>query len=750
MADFTANIPGAPQIGGPSSVSSTSGLGIVGGTLTGLAAIGDKVLGHLRENDAADVSNTVADKLTKLVQTNFGQNPDGTRFIGDQPADPSAAAAASSPIVQGVNRQLDNLHQANQQGALSPAELMTRGSVIVQDAINSNPIYAQEIRAAAQSVLGTQPTIELTHLAEQTAAETDAGQRQIKLDLVTASAHAGVTYMRPDGTLDFDKMATAGATINFQNKQMDDTIKAAQLAAAQAGPKPTNDELIASYVNPFIATANPVFEKVQEGLLDSVPAMVAKLQNEGKPQQAAAVLAAIGTQQSTFMGYIHTLVVKNNIPPNAAAQLETYYNAMFDNYKQLASGDLSSFATNAAALKDMNSRGGIHFIQSAPALAALHFAGGDQAVAAGLNVAVSDPGTRAILDQQTLGLIQGATGPLPGAPVTPTSVLHNTASALTGGYQVSGEQNPDMQRKVLSGLITTYTAYTTKPDKLSPTEMNAFGHSATQISNLGLQSNDPENLMNAANVVNTPASLRAFDVYAKDQAHANQAPVVAQGLIALNTKAVVRGLPLLAQGTHNSIDNTPVYRAGIPLQDLARGTSAASQHITTNASAAFNPLTGRVEMTVTATGPDGKPYALNSTQTASALNSFKDYRAQVDSMNRSLDAVVHLKDTAPGREKDFKPLELKQLLVSGSGFPLKAGMQPIPMPSWLTKPSGTAPAPVAASTPATEAADLTPAAIDALIAKSPNIDTAIINAPNDTVARAIADRYSATHMKLRK
>lgn len=705
MADFTANLPGPPQISGAGFSGSQSDLGVLGGALSGIANLGDKILGHLRENEATDTSNAVADKLTKLVQTNFGQNPDGTRFIGDQPTDPNAAAAASSPIVQGVNRQLDNLHQANQQGALSPAELMTRGSVIVQDAINANPLYATEIRQAAQAVLGTQPTIELTHLAEQTAAEADAGQRQVKLDLVTSAAHSGITFMNPDGTLDFDKMASAGATVNFQNKQMEDTIRAAQLAASQAGPKPTNDELIASSVNPFIKAANPVFEQVQAGLLDSVPGLVQKLQNQGKPQQAAAVLAAIGTQQATFMGYIHTMVVRNNIPPQAAAQLETYYNSFFDNYKQLASGDLSTFATNALALKDMDSRGGIAFRESAPALAALHYAGGDQAVAAGLNVAVADPGTRAILDKQTLGLINGATGPLPGAPVTPVGVMHNTASALTGGYNVAAEQDPNMQRKVLGGLITAFTAYTTKPDKLNPTELNAFGHSASQIANLGLQSNDPRNLTDAANVVNTPAALRAFDLYSKDQGHANQAPIVAQGLIALNTKAVVRGLPMLGQGARTTLP-IPVASSGNAFLDAmaaGSGQGAGAEYasmglspvISVNAGSAFNPLTGRIEMTVTATGPDNKAYTLTPAQMQAALNDsgVQTYRGQVGSMNRSLDAVVHLKDAAPGREKDFKPLELKQLLVSGSGFPLKAGMQPIPMPSWLTQPGGGAAAP---------------------------------------------------------
>lgn len=674
MAGFTAQIqdPGRlydrPQGGG------SSGLGALGDLLKGGAAIADTVIQKNEADDARNVSQDVGKQLTSLVQENFGSTPQGKTpaLVGE----PNPNPAASSPVVKDALSQLNGLDQANKQGALSPQELMTRGSVIVQDAINRNPLYAQEIRQAAQSVLGVQPTQDLVKSAEEDSNRTKALNAEVTHSQVMAAANSGITYLKPDGTPDIEKMSTAGGQLLFQEKQLDQAMKQAQLTSASMPQKPTHDEQISAETTPFIKNFNPVFDTTVDGMLSSVPALVAKFSNQGKDQQVQAVLQAIGTQQAQMNNYIDKAILRNNVSPDAAKQLRDYYNAPFESMKGLtATGDFSSFSTTASTLKKMSDTGQINFRDAMPITAKIKDAGGDQAVGAMFGVFL---GTNTNLRE---GVNAEANANLNGA--VPATVLGNAANVMAGkGYDLSQEQNPDVQSKTLKGLVATMNSYTAKPDKLSDVEQGSWGNITNQVTRLGISSNDPTNLSAAAGLTNTPAALATYDNFAKNPKNANSAPVVAQGMIALNTKNIQRSVPLLQSGETNFMYGRSTIPGG-PVTGAAPDDTTATP-LNVKATIVFNPVTGKAEPSITAVNATtGQAYKMDATETAQAARSFQSYFGKVTDLNRSMDAVQHLAPNGIGREKEFKPLELRQLLASGSGLATKPGMNPVPMPAFM-------------------------------------------------------------------
>lgn len=669
---FTRELQDPGQLRNRPSGGGGSGLDALGTLLSGGAAIAGGVLDTMQKRDAAAAGVDTSNQLTDLVQENFGATPSGETpqsapLIGEKPADPAVAAAANSPVVQNTNSQLNKLSQANKQGALSPQELMTRASVIVQNAINQNPLFAQEIRQSAQAVLGVQPTQDLVKMAEDTTNRTKALNAEVTHSQVMAAANSGITYLKPDGTPDIQKMSAAGGQLLFQEKQLDLSIKEAQLKSASMPAKLTKDEQVSAEVTPFIKNANPVFNSTIDGMLSSVPALVQKYSNEGKDQQVAAVLQAIGVQQAQMNNWIDKAIIRNNISPDAAKQIREYYAAPFESMKGLtATGDFSSFKTTADALKHMNDSGQMSFREAAPALARIKDAGGDSAIASWFSVFL---GTNSPLlieaNHEANNFLNGA---------HPATVLDNAANAMGGqGYDLKREQNPDMQAKVLKGLVATMNGYTSKPAQLSDQEQNAFGHISNQVTALGISSNDPDNLRSASNLTNTPAVMATFDAFAKNPKNANNVPAVAQGIIALNTKSIARNAPLLQQGS------TVVL-------------GQADQAVVVKATIGFNPVTGKAEPMFSGSSiVDNRPIKLSSAQIAEASQSFGAYFGKVADLNRSFDAVQHLAPHGVGREGDFKALELRQLLAAGSGLQNKPGMKPVPMPAFMQPKKGDAP-----------------------------------------------------------
>jgi hypothetical protein len=673
MAAFTAQLQDPGQLRSRPTGGGESTLGAIGDLLKGGANIAGAVMDKMQASDARDAGLDVSNQLTDMVRENFGatpggKTPQGPQLVGEQPSDPAAAAAKNSPVVKDTMGQLDRLDQANKQGALSPQELMTRGSVIVQNAINRNPLFAQEIRQSAQAVLGVQPTTDLVQMAEADSNRTKALNAEVTHSQVMSAANAGITFLKPDGTPDVDKMSAAGGKLLFQEKQLDLSLKEAQLNTAAMPAKATHDEVISAEVTPFLKNANPVFETTVEGMMSSVPALVQKYANMGKDKQTAAVLQAVGVQQAQMNNWIDKAIIRNNVSPDAAKQIREYYNAPFESMKGLTqSGDFSSFSTIAAATKTMNDRGQMSFRESMPTVAKIKDAGGDTAVASMFSVFL---GTNTDL---RMGVNAEANNYLNGAH--PATVMANAANAMGGqGYKLTQEQNPDVQSKTLKGLVATMNSYTQKPADLTDTEQGAFGHIANQITALGLTSNDPDNLRSAANLTNTPAALATFDTFAKNGKNANNTPAVAQGIIALNTKNIARNAPLLAQG-----------------ESMVLG--QADQAIVVRARIAFNPVTGKAEPQFTGQSiVDNSPVRLNSSQIAEASQSFGGYFGKVADLNRSFDAVQHLAPHGVGREGDFKALELRQLLAAGSGLQNKPGMKSVPMPAFMQpKPKAAAP-----------------------------------------------------------
>lgn len=684
MADYSANLPDPGQIGGPRYGSSGDSIGdIIGGSLTGLAKIADVGLKHFETERDQKVQTDVGNKLTDLTQQYAGQNT--TPLVGQPSADPSTVAADASPVVQDARKDLNNLSQAQSQGKMSKMEYFTRASSIVQDAVNQNPIFGQEIRNSAKEILGVAPTVEQIALASADEENAKTLSNQVQHDNVMAATNAGVVFRKDDGSLDLSKMADSGSQVQFQETLVKKQLEDANLAAAKKGTPVSHDDVVDQESRAVLSATNPVFEHVSDGLLKGVPELVQKLANQGQDKQVAGVLQAIGTGEATFNGWLDKQVVAQNLSPDTVTKIHAYYKGIFDNYRQLASGGkLDQFSTNAAALDQMKTRTGIQLQDSAPTIAKLHVAGGDTAVAAVLSTMVGT-GTKLRTDLQN-----DASSFLTNTP-HPLTVGNATAAALTGkqNYDLSKEQSPALQQQVLRGVTATLNGYTSRPDALNPTEQKAFGHSIVQVTGLGLQSNDPNNLGAAAKLVTSPSAIRTFQNFAKSATNADQVPLVAQGAIALATKHVLRTLPVIQQGqTVNVFPDSQAADNGKLLGgSYIPNAPMALDHA--NASAYFNPLTGRVEMTVSGTNDAGKKIQLSPTEINAAMPQFKSLQGQIVQVNQSLDALTVYKDHGVGREKELKPMELKQLLVAGANFPNRPGTQGVPLPDWLTHGNGT-------------------------------------------------------------
>lgn len=662
MAGFTSDLPEPGREYAPYGGGGGSGLG---GAAAALGQGASDIFKLYQQNQARNVISNVETKENTLVQQYAApqEAPTQPLLLGEvKDPGPLGLTASVSPVVQNSLNEFARLDQINRQGGFhgGQAEFFTRTSMVVQDAINQNPLYANEIRQAAQNVLGVNTTAEQVILARASSETAVAVEKQTTQDLAKSAADAGIVIRKPDGTLDIDAMKDAGATVNYQNTALEKQIKNLQLQAASTKTPMSHEEQVASESQTFITGMNPIFDKGSMGLLSQVPAMMDRLEKlPNNEQQVAAVGQAIGTQQAAFNTALDQAIVRNNISPEAAAKAKTYYNSFYDDYKNLFSGPLSEVEARTNALKTMQTNGQIGFRDAVPALARVKDAGGEQAVASAMQVATDKNST--FQDNSNTQITDYL-----NAPAHPVDSIHAAASAIdpNSKYNIANEQNPTKQAQVLKVVAGTLTGYMATPDKLDPKQQAAFGKGVIQVSHLGLQSTDQTNVQNAAKLINAPAAIRTFQNFAKNDANANQAPIVAQGMLNLNQHNIQLTVGTLKAGEDFSVSN------------LQGGNTDA------HASAVFNPVTGRVELSVQG-NRYGKTTALTPDQMVRLQPQLQAVRDNIDSVNKSLDAAAVLKDYTGGREKDLKAAEVKQFIADTSGLGTKNGTQATPMPDWF-------------------------------------------------------------------
>ncbi len=681
MGNLTSGqLPNPQRLTDPTGGYATSSAGAIGGALSGLADVADAYFKYQGNKDA----NAQDQKLNDLILENFGSKneADNPQLVGQGPKDPTEAVAAADPTVKDAKGKIDRLHQANQQGSLSSTEFYTRAAVIVQDSINKNPAFAAEMRQHAQAVLGVQPTQELLALQKQDDEQKRSDTNTVLMTNVQAADQAGIRFFNPDGSYNFDKMADAGSSLLFQQKKLTDQIRAAQLEAASRTPAPTHEQTVDAETGAVIKSVDPVFKQVAKGVLSGIPAMMQQAAAMKDPEKQAHILQQIGIAQAQMGAYLDNVILTNNISPDGADKLRKRYNGIFENYKVLAgSSDFSYVKTLGAQMQALDDEGQIDLAKTAPFLTRARQLAGPQGVAGILSVFMnSNTEFRETMDAEANAFV-----------AHPTTVIANHNNYVSGAkgpdgkpIQLANDPNPETQKLNLKGLVATLNGYTQTPNTLGDAEQNGFGNAIVQVATLGMKSSDPKVLSQASATMSSPATLQTFDAFAKNPKNANAVPGVAQAQIALHTQAVMRNVPVLMQGsTVNIVPNASQYDYSFNGLDAEGTTFAAPLGLNVKTVPYFNPSNGRIGFNLVATDNKGAVVPLEPADVSSAMQGLQSYTKQVNDINQSLDAVTHLASYGVGREKDLKPLEIKQIITMGSGLPVKEGMKPVPMPGFM-------------------------------------------------------------------
>lgn len=670
MANFTADLQTPDRVSVPNGGGGISGEAIVGGVIGGVGDIAGAYFKKAGETARAESSNDLAKQISDLVQQGAQSGP--PKLVGQDP-DPTQSAGANSATGQQLSSDLGRVHQASQQGSMSEQEKLVRVNTMVQDAVNKDPLHADYYRELAKNTLGVTPTAELFKLQNESADFDKTLSQQVYQTNVAASAQAGITILKPDGTPDLQSMAASGAKVLQTDKDAELKLKAAQLAS---GNKLSHEDQVSLEVNTAMGGLNPTLNQLHDSLLNNLPALVTKYGANGRDQAVAQLSVDLNNTQAQTMNYVDGFIIKNRVSPEAAGKIREEVRSMFDDYRTLF-GDpkapLDQISANAKTLKDASTLGQLDFRKLMPVAARLKDAVGDQGLAALF-------AQESVLSPTVAGQLQNETKGFLGDHPSATDTARAATAAFTGAYDVSKEQRPQWQSAVTSGIVKTVNALVRTPDKLSPEQQTAFGHSMVQISNVALNDKSPANLEAAASTINSPSVVRTFLNFAKNDNNAKHLPIVALGMNSLLYQHIAAARRTLAQGADMSIQlpMQPSTASRDPMV-VARAGYGPGVTISVHAGAVYNPQSGQVEFQMSASGADGKSVSLSPQQAQDAMKSFSTYRNSVLQVNRSLDAMSQISPYAHDGTDQFKPLELKGVTAQSAGIPIKAGMT-VPTP----------------------------------------------------------------------
>lgn len=662
----------APYGGGSSGASPFASVA------EGLTGVAGAVMERQGQTARAEQGNGLVGQINDLVTQGAHSGPPA--LVGQDPPDSATAAGANSTTGQSLNSDLSRITQASAQGAMSEQEKLIRVNTMVQNAVNKDPLHADYYRELAKSTLGVTPTAELFKLQNDSADFERNLSQSVYKDNVTASAQAGITILKPDGTPDLQSMAASGAKLLQSEKDTELTLKAAELAKAQAGAKLSHEDQVSMDTNTAMAGLNPMLNQVHDSMLNNLPALVAKYGPLGRDAAGQQLSVDLNNNQAQVLNYVDGFSIKNNLSPDATAKVKEYVKSMFDDYRTLF-GDpkqpLDQLSANAKTLKNAQNVGQLDFRTAMPAAAKIKDAVGDPGIAAFFSQnAVLDPNVASTLQNEAHGYINGKP--------TATDVANAAASAFKGDYDVSKEQRPAWQSAVTTGIVRTVNSLAQTPDKLSPEQQTAFGHSMVQISNVALNDKGPTNLRAAAGILTAPGVMRTFTSFAKNPDNADHVPLVAAGMSSVLYQHVVADRRTLAQGVSTTVQVPRALMDSVPTNYSPNGLGPQTQTVQVHGGSVYNPSSGQVEFQMTATDEHGKPINLNPQQSQAAMSAMTDYRGAVAQTNRSLDGLSVLKDYSKDGSENLKPLEMKGITVQSAGIPVKPGMH-IPVPASMSQ-----------------------------------------------------------------
>lgn len=644
----------------------------IGGSLVGgLANAAGVYFKREGEKQTMTEGNDLAKQIGDVVLDHASAGPPA--LVGQGTGNPQTDAGANSSTGKQLASDLNRMGQAGQQG-MSELEKLTRVSSMVQDAVNKDPIHADYYRSLAKETLGVTPTAEIFKLQNEASQFTTALSQDVYKTNVSAAAEAGITLLKEDGTPDLQAMAGAGAKLLQTEKDADLKLKAATLAAAQAKPTLSHEDQVSAETSSVMDGLHPVLEQVHGSIFQNLPALIAKYGAAGKDQTIQQLGVDLNNQQAQVMGYIDKFGVDHSVSPEAMGKVRNEVRQQFDDMRTVF-GDpkmsLDQISANARTLKDAQTLGQMNFRTMMPTAARLKDAVGDQGIAAFFaQNSILNPGVSSTLQGETQGFLNGKP--------SPTDVAGAATSAFKGEYNVANEQRPAWQSAVTTGIVKTVNLLAQTPDKLTPEQQTAFGHSMVQISNVALNDKSPKNLENAASILNAPGIMRTFQNFAKSPDNADHVPIVAMGMSSLLYQHIASARRTLIQGAETTVQVPGDVGLGANPR-AANGLALQNTPVTVHGDAVYNPASGKVEFNMTATNSRGEPVKLTPQQASTAQSGLSDYKNSVDQVNRSLDNLTVLKDYTHEGTENFKPLEMKGVTISSIGLPVKDGMH-IPLP----------------------------------------------------------------------
>lgn len=647
-----------------------------GGVISGLGGIAGAYAKRQGETARAEGGNDLTKQISDVILDKAGQ-ASSTPLVGQGSGDSAQDAGAASPTGQALGASLNRIKQADTQGAYStPLEKMTRINSLVQDAVNKDPLHADYYRGLAKDAAGVTPTAYIMEQQEKASEFTQGLNQEVFKTNVNAAAGAGITILKPDGTPDLQAMGSSGAKLLMTEKDTELKLKAAQLDAAQQKPLLSHEEQVSQEVNTVMGGFSSTLEQVQGSLFDNLPKLVQKYGAAGDNKALGQLAVDLNNNEAQTVNYVQGQMIKLKVSPEAQEKVISYVRNIFDTNRSLF-GDpktpLDVNSTNAKTLAAFTTNQNLKFNETAPVAAKVKAIVGSQGIVAlfGANL-INDPNIQT-------GVQTGVSNYLNSKP-TALDAAHAATGAMTGDYDVSKEQRPAWQAAATAGVVRTVNQLVKTPDKLTPEQQTAFGHSMVQIANVALNDKSPKNLESAASIVNNPAAVHTFLNFAKNENNAGHAPIVALGMSSLLYQHVVSARQTLAQGANMTVT---IPQAPNPNQNgfISRGAGLGpNNNLTVTGGAVYNPQSGQVEFSMTAVDGAGKKVQLTSQQQQQAMQSLSAYRNSVTQVNRSLDAMVAIKDYVPDGSSHLKPLELRGVTAQSAGIPIKNGMT-IPVPS---------------------------------------------------------------------
>lgn len=543
-----------------------------------------------------------------------------------------------------LTNKLNTYVQANSQGKMTRDAMLARSSADLVSAINRTPRFADDLRKTAQDNLGLNPQAAQVSEADW---KHQASQK-FQVDLAGAAVKAGIYVAGENGEIDIDKSAEAGQLYNMDqakqanyDKAMERRYKEAETARLEAGtPLTAADKDQIEFKAAHTETA-PMFNQFINSGISRFQGFKDKIANMPEAEARQALLQGINRDRLNMSTWLGGWKNNTNLSSKTYEDLDKLYNSYYDQFEKWASGPASDFEMNIQTLKSITTNHGIEFHQAAPTVSAMIDVFGPNAAQDVARELVTSRGSN--LDAMTT-----QTGNWLGSYLNASKVGSGTLHI--GSIPDQGEQKDTLDR-----TLAAIDNYTNRSNNLDDKEVAAYGNSAASAIRLALETNDPDQMINAQQRLATPQSIEALHRLASDPTQAKNAQAVGQGMFSLNRAAIIGNVSKLGDLTTavGFTNSTPVNRDAGLINDA---------HL----SPVYNPSTGKIEV-------------INKTVGTSATVP-PDIQAKVNQMNLALNNAVKLKEYGSDNEKAMKDNQLKFFIMSGTNMPLRPGTEKPEMP----------------------------------------------------------------------